>query len=60
MRVPSQLPELIHQDEVVGAGLLHDTPEDTPVTLGELREDFGDRVAGIVQGCTEPGVQCLG
>lgn len=39
--------------EVVAAGLLHDTIEDASVTLGELRERFGDRVAAIVEGCSE-------
>ncbi len=40
--------------EVVAAGILHDTVEDTPVTLEDLRNTFGDRVAAIVEGCTEP------
>ncbi len=40
--------------EVVAAGILHDTVEDTYVTLGEIREVFGERVADIVQGCSEP------
>lgn len=40
--------------EVVAAGILHDTVEDTPVTLDELRQEFGERVASIVEGCTEP------
>ena len=41
-------------DEVVAAGILHDTVEDTEVTLEELREKFGERVAWIVEGCSEP------
>lgn len=41
-------------DEVVAAGILHDTVEDTYVTLEELREQFGERVASIVEGCSEP------
>jgi (p)ppGpp synthase/HD superfamily hydrolase len=41
-------------DEVVAAGILHDTVEDTYVTLEELRAQFGERVASIVEGCTEP------
>ncbi|MBI4769356.1 MAG: bifunctional (p)ppGpp synthetase/guanosine-3',5'-bis(diphosphate) 3'-pyrophosphohydrolase, partial [Chloroflexi bacterium] len=40
--------------EVVAAGLLHDTVEDTDVTLAELRARFGPRVAAIVEGCSEP------
>lgn len=41
-------------EEVIVAGILHDTTEDTGVTLAELTERFGDRVAGIVRGCAEP------
>lgn len=41
-------------DTVVAAGLLHDTVEDTNVTLEDLRQKFGDEVADIVAGCTEP------
>ncbi len=41
-------------EEIVAAGILHDTVEDTPVTLDYLRETFGDRVARIVEGCSEP------
>lgn len=42
------------EEEVVAAGILHDTVEDTYVTLTQLREQFGDRVASIVEGCSEP------
>lgn len=37
------------------AGLLHDGPEDQggQKVLNEIRERFGDRVARIVQGCTD-------
>jgi (p)ppGpp synthase/HD superfamily hydrolase len=41
-------------DEVVAAGILHDTLEDTELTLEDLRRDFGEEVASIVEGCTEP------
>ena len=40
--------------EVVVAGILHDTVEDTDLTLDDLREMFGERVAAIVEGCSEP------
>ncbi len=42
------------EDEVVAA-LLHDAPEDQggEATLGEIRTQFGDRVAEIVDGCTD-------
>ncbi|HNM97598.1 MAG TPA: RelA/SpoT family protein, partial [Marmoricola sp.] len=35
------------------AALLHDTVEDTPYTLDELRRDFGDEVALLVDGVTK-------
>lgn len=35
-------------EEVVTAGILHDTVEDTPVTLSDIREAFGVKVAGLV------------
>jgi GTP diphosphokinase / guanosine-3',5'-bis(diphosphate) 3'-diphosphatase len=35
------------------AALLHDTVEDTPYTLDELRADFGDEVAVLVDGVTK-------
>lgn len=41
-------------EELVAAGILHDTVEDTYVTLEQLREQFGERVASIVEGCSEP------
>jgi GTP diphosphokinase / guanosine-3',5'-bis(diphosphate) 3'-diphosphatase len=38
---------------VIVAGLLHDTVEDTDVTLEELRAEFGDEVAKLVDGVTK-------
>src|SRR5215217_3736444 len=35
------------------AALLHDTVEDTPYTLDELRGDFGNEVAQLVDGVTK-------
>ncbi len=41
-------------DEVtIMAGLLHDVVEDTPVTLREISERFGDDVADLVNGVTK-------
>lgn len=38
---------------VVASGLLHDTVEDTDYTLEECRAEFGDTVAGLVDGVTK-------
>ena len=38
---------------VLAAALLHDTVEDTETTPAELREVFGDRIAGIVEEVTD-------
>jgi GTP pyrophosphokinase len=35
------------------ASLLHDTVEDTPYSLEQLRSDFGDEVANLVDGVTK-------
>jgi len=40
--------------DVVAAALLHDVVEDTPVTLAEIRADFGSRVARLVEALTDP------
>jgi GTP pyrophosphokinase len=47
------LSELKVPPEVVAAGLLHDTVEDTSVTLADLRRDFGDTIASLVDGVTK-------
>ncbi|HVP20947.1 MAG TPA: bifunctional (p)ppGpp synthetase/guanosine-3',5'-bis(diphosphate) 3'-pyrophosphohydrolase [Anaerolineaceae bacterium] len=38
---------------VVMAGLLHDTVEDTALTLDDIRKDFGDEVEKLVDGVTK-------
>ncbi len=43
----------IADSEVLAAALLHDTIEDTATTLAELREQFGERIAGIVAEVTD-------
>lgn len=40
---------------IVIAALLHDVPEDTPVTIDDIRKNFGDDVAQIVEGVTKLG-----
>ena len=47
------LAELGLNTETVIAALLHDTIEDTPYSLKELRHDFGDEVANLVDGVTK-------
>jgi len=41
-------------EDIVIAGLLHDTIEDTDYSLEELQEDFGGRVKDIVAAVSEP------
>ncbi|MCM3765177.1 HD domain-containing protein [Neobacillus niacini] len=43
-----------YRDEVVAAGILHDTVEDTDLTIGDIRREFGQVIAEIVAGCSEP------
>ncbi|NRD80225.1 bifunctional (p)ppGpp synthetase/guanosine-3',5'-bis(diphosphate) 3'-pyrophosphohydrolase [Bacillus sp. BRMEA1] len=54
---PIQVAEILKAngfaDEVVAAGYLHDTVEDTDVTLEDIRHEFGSEVARIVAGNTE-------
>mgnify|MGYP003586136681 CR=1 FL=1 len=47
------LAEMRVQPVVVAAGLLHDTVEDTPVTLQEIQQIFGEEVARLVDGVTK-------
>ena len=53
LEVANILAEMGAPAEVVAAGLLHDTVEDTKITLQELRNDFGDTVANLVDGVTK-------
>ena len=41
-------------EEVVAAAWLHDTVEDTSVTLQQLRARFGERIASLVEQVTTP------
>lgn len=41
-------------EEVIAAGILHDTVEDGRVKLSRIWEEFGEKVASIVEKCTEP------
>jgi (p)ppGpp synthase/HD superfamily hydrolase len=41
-------------EHVVIAGLLHDVVEDGDYTLSDIRDEFGDEVATLVDGASEP------
>ncbi len=45
--------EIPLDDVSVACALLHDVVEDTAYSLEEIREEFGDEVAGIVDGATK-------
>ena len=47
------LADLYMDGDTIVAGLLHDVPEDTLITLDELRAQFGDDVANLVDGVTK-------
>jgi guanosine-3',5'-bis(diphosphate) 3'-pyrophosphohydrolase len=53
LAVAQILAELRVPPEVLAAGLLHDTVEDTTVTLDKIQQDFGDAVASLVDGVTK-------
>ena len=53
LAVASILADLRVPPEVVAAGLLHDTVEDTSITLNDLRRDFGNTIAVLVDGVTK-------
>ncbi|MBI3739575.1 MAG: bifunctional (p)ppGpp synthetase/guanosine-3',5'-bis(diphosphate) 3'-pyrophosphohydrolase [Chloroflexi bacterium] len=53
LAVAQILAELRVPPEVLAAGLLHDTVEDTTVTLNDIHNDFGDVVASLVDGVTK-------
>ena len=46
--VAGRLAELSYGEEVLAAALLHDVVEDSETTVEELREEFGERIAGLV------------
>ncbi len=51
--VAAILSEMKMPAEVIAAGLLHDTVEDTHLTLKDLNEQFGEVIANLVDGVTK-------
>jgi (p)ppGpp synthase/HD superfamily hydrolase len=53
----AEVAELVTQsggsDPEIAAAWLHDTVEDTETTIKELRKEFGDEIADIVEGVTD-------
>ena len=54
MEAVSIVATITNDPEMLAATILHDTVEDTDVTIEQIREIFGDRVADLVQHETAP------
>ncbi|MGN1341776.1 MAG: HD domain-containing protein [Bacilli bacterium] len=48
------LEEYGYDESVVAAGYLHDVVEDTKYTIEDIKREFGDEVANLVMGASEP------
>src|ERR1044071_7495827 len=55
LEVALVLSEMKMDSVAVAAGLLHDSVEDTSVTIVDIRKEFGEQVAHIVEGVTKIG-----
>jgi len=53
LEVALVLAEMKMDQVAVAAGLLHDSVEDTSVTIQDIRQEFGEQVAHIVEGVTK-------
>jgi GTP pyrophosphokinase len=53
LEVALVLAEMKMDSVAVAAGLLHDSVEDTTVTIVDIRQEFGEQVAHIVEGVTK-------
>jgi len=53
LEVALVLSEMKMDPVAIAAGLLHDSVEDTSVTIGDIRKEFGEQVAHIVEGVTK-------
>ena len=54
INVANILSEYGFDENVVAAGYLHDTVEDTKVTLDDIKNSFGEDIASLVEGASEP------
>ncbi len=55
LEVACVLAEMKMDPVAIAAGLLHDSVEDTSVTIVDIRKEFGEQVAHIVEGVTKIG-----
>jgi GTP diphosphokinase / guanosine-3',5'-bis(diphosphate) 3'-diphosphatase len=53
LAVAAILAELGVPPPVIAAGLLHDTVEDTSITIEDIRQDFGEEITRLVDGVTK-------
>ncbi len=53
LEVALVLAEMKMDPVAIAAGLLHDSVEDTSVTIVDIRKEFGEQVAHIVEGVTK-------
>ena len=53
LEVALVLAEMKMDPAAIAAGLLHDSVEDTSVTIVDIRKEFGEQVAHIVEGVTK-------
>ena len=52
-RVAKIVESVPHSSEMVAAAYLHDVVEDTDVSIEEIQEKFGDKVAKLVEELTD-------
>jgi len=54
INVGNILKEYEYDENVVAAGFLHDVVEDTKYTIEDIKKEFGDDIASLVYGASEP------
>ena len=52
-RVAETVRTVPHTPEMISAAYLHDVVEDTPVTIEEVKREFGEKVASLVHELTD-------